>query len=143
MLERSRIESLGFIIFITHGCLPQTDAQKILNMPASIVSDVEVQVAEPDAAPAVTVKEISSHADSTTATASLTTFCTSANEPTTSPVLIENYKSIIGTDIRDAEELIMTGPVESLITEIQPVANKSLEEVQASETAPLLGKILK
>ena len=111
-------------------------------MPASIVSDVEVQVAEPDAAPAVTVKEISSHADSTTATASLTTFCTSANEPTTSPV-IENYKSNIGTNISDAEEMIMTGPVESLIKEIQPVANKSLEEVQASETAPLLGKILK
>ena len=122
----------------------QTDTQKILNMPASIVSDVEVQVAEPDAAPAVTVKEISSHADSTTATASLTTFCTeSANEPTTSPVLIENYKSKIGTNINDAEEMIMTRPVESLITEIQPVANKTLEEVQASETAPLLGKILK
>ena len=116
-------------------------------MPASIVSDVEVQVAEPDAAPAVTVKEISSHADSTTATASLTTFCTSANEPTTSPVLIENYKSIIGTNISDAEEMIMTEPVESLITVIQPVATGTeiLEAaVQASETAaPLLGKNFK
>ena len=136
---------------IHHVVFSQTDTQKILNMPASIVSDVEVQqVAEPAAAPAMTVKEISSDVDATTATESLTTFFTASavNEPTvTSPVLIENSKSIIGTNISDAEEMIMTEPVESLITEIQPVATGTeiLEAaVQASETAaPLLGKNFK